>query len=69
MDSNRKRLATAVSALDDECSDASRESSSLDGAWDQPDVAAMIATNVHEDLMTRMTFASHNPMRLRCNQK
>ena len=69
MGSNRKRLTTSVSALDDERPDASRDGSTLDGAWDQADVAAMSATIADEDPMTRITLASDNPMRLRCNRR
>ena len=68
MGSNRKRLTTSVSALDDERPDASRDGSTLDGAWDQTDVAAMSATIAPESPMTRITLASDNPMRLRCNR-
>ncbi len=69
MGSNRKRLTMAVSALDDKRPDASRNSSTLDGAWDQADVAAMSATIADEYPMTRITLASDNPMRLCCNQR
>lgn len=67
--SNRKRRTTSVSALDDERPDASRDGSTLDGAWDQADVAAMSATIADEDPMTRIILASDNPMRLRCNRR
>jgi len=42
----------AVSALDVKRPDASRDGSTLDGAWDQADVAAMSATIADEDPMT-----------------
>jgi hypothetical protein len=67
--SNRKRLTTAVSAFDDKEPDTSGVGSTLDGAWDHADVAAMSATIVDEDPMTRITLASDNPMRLLCNNK